>query len=398
MARRREERIIISLPVRLWGMDVNGKPFTQNASSVDITRLGARLQGVSCQIQHGDIIGVQHGTDKARFRVIWVARPGSRNEGQIGVHCVEAGKYIWGTIQPSNTADDWDPNVSPVRTAASGAAAAAAPALAHKDVFANDETREGRRRMPRYAVRGGGEIRQPGMKTVVWGSMTDISRTGCYLETLTTLPRNAKCELMLNVEGIEVRAGAEVRVSHPSMGMGLQFTDVDPTEQKKLDDLMIKLAGGKSDDEASSTAPAVSNEFATALAASAKELRELEGIVTSNEDVVDPRLLSEFRSAIDHARATTAAIEQWIDLQEQDRDPFPVLTAIEASRIRLTATFMRELVMDIDASTLHLGSEGVKELYEAARLLHLRIEQMIAEAAEPEEDVLDDRRGAQSAD
>jgi hypothetical protein len=403
MARRREERIIISLPVRLWGMDVNGKPFTQNASSVDITRLGARIQGVTCQIQHGDIIGVQHGSDKARFRVIWVARSGSRNEGQIGVHCVEAGKYIWGSVQPSNAADTWDPNAPASRpmstSAGAGAAAATAPATSHRDTFASDETREGRRRMPRYAVRGGGEIRQPGMKTVVWGSMTDISRTGCYLETLTTLPRNAKCELMLNAEGIEIRAGAEVRVSHPSMGMGLQFTDVDPTEQKKLDDLMVRLAGGKVADEAVSTAPTVSNEFATAIAASAKELRELEAIITSNEDAVDPRLLSEFRSAIDHARSTTAAIEQWVDLQEQDRDPFPVLTAIESSRIRLTAAFMRELVMDIDASTLHLGSEGVKELYDAARLLHLRIDQMIAEAAEPEEDVLDDhRRGAQSAD
>lgn len=87
-----------------------------------------------------------------------------------------------------------------------------------------------------------------------------------------------------------------------------------------------------------------------------------------------------------------------MDLQEQDRDPFPVLAAIEGSRIRLTAAFMRELVMDIDASTLHLGTEGVKELYEAARLLHLRIDQMIAEAAEPEEDVLDDRRRGASAD
>lgn len=394
MARRREERIIISLPVRLWGMDVHGKPFTQNAASVDITRMGARLQGVTCQIQHGDIIGVQHGNDKARFRVIWVARPGSRNEGQIGVHCVEAGKYIWGAVQPSNAADTWEPNAVAARAVgAAGAAVAMAPSD-HRDTYATDTTREGRRRMPRYAVRGGGEIRQPGMKTVVWGSMTDISRSGCYLETLTTLPRNAKCELMLNVEGIEIRSGAEVRVSHPSMGMGLQFTDLDPTEQKKLDDLIMRLAGGKEPEAKAGTAPAVSNEFATAVAATAKDLRELEEIISSHEDVVDPRLLSEFRSAVDHARATTAAIEQWVDLQEQNRDPFPILSAIEASRIRLTAAFMRELVMDINSSTLHLGSEGVKELYEAARSLHLRIEQMIAEATEAEENMPDGRQSA----
>lgn len=378
-------------------MDVNGKPFTQNASSVDITRMGARIQGVNCQIQHGDIIGIQHGNDKARFRVIWVARPGSRNEGQIGVHCVEAGKYIWGAVQPSNAADTYDPaEATAIRGVGGGAAVAAV--LAHKDMYASDGHREGRRRMPRYACRGGGEIRQPGMKTVVWGSMTDISRTGCYLETLTTLPRNAKCDLMLNVEGVEIRAGAEVRVSHPSMGMGLQFTDVDPTDQKKLDDLLMKLAGGKEPEE--KVVNPVSKEFATAIAAAAAELRALEGLVAANDDEVDPRLLSEFRSAVDHARATTAAIEQWVDLQEQDRDPFPVLAAIETSRIRLTASFMRELVMDIDASTLHLGSEGVKELYDAARQLHLRIEQLIADASEPE-DVLEGRNehpGAQSAD
>ena len=379
-------------------MDVNGKPFTQNASSVDITRMGARIQGVSCQIQHGDIIGVQHGTDKARFRVIWVARSGSRNAGQIGVHCVEASKYIWGTVQPSNAPDTYDliAHVPARAIGAGGAAAAMAPDPADK--FASDSCREGRRRMPRYACRGGGEIRQPGMKTVVWGSMTDISRTGCYLETLTTLPRNAKCELMLNVEGVEIRTGAEVRVSHPSMGMGLQFTDIDPTDQKKLDDLLAKLAGGK-DSEPKLGAP-VSNEFTTAMAATATDLRELEDLVATNEDQIDPRLLSEFRSAIDHARSTTAAIQQWVDLQEQDRDPFPVLNAIESSRIRLTAGFMRELALDFDSNTLHLGSEGVKELYEAARQLHLKMEQLIADATESEDatDRRSQHRGAQSAD
>ncbi len=380
MARRREERIIISLPVRLWGMDINGKPFTQNASSVDITRMGARLQGVTCRIQHGDIIGIQHGNDKARFRVIWVARPGSRNEGQIGVHCVEVGKYIWGAVQPSNAADSYDPNEVQPTHAVSVGGAAAAVAPTHRDVFANDVTREGRRRMPRYGCRGGGEVRQPGMKTAVWGSLTDISRTGCYLETLTTLPRNAKCELMLNVEGIEIKAGADVRVSHPSMGMGLQFVDIDPTDQKKLEELLAKLAGGKISD--AKPASPVSNEFATAVASMATELRDLETLVSSHDDHVDPRLLSEFRNAIDHARATTAAIEQWVELQDHELDPFPVLASIESSRMQLTATFMRELVMDIDSSSLHLGSEGIKELYEASRHLHLRIEQLIAEATE----------------
>ena len=136
------------------------------------------------------------------------------------------------------------------------------------------------------------------------------------------------------------------------------------------------------------------------MAAAASELRELESLVSANEDEVDPRLLSEFRNSVDHARSTTAAIQQWIDMQAQDRDPFPVLAAIQTSRMRFTASFMRELVMDIDSNSLHLGNEGVKEVYEAARQLHLRIEQLISDATEPE-DVLDapnHGRGAHSAD
>jgi hypothetical protein len=395
MARRREERIIISLPVRLWGMDVNGKPFTQNASSVDITRMGARLQGVTCHVQHGDIIGIQHGNDKARFRVIWVARAGSRNEGQIGVHCVEASKYIWGTVKPSDAADTFDSNPVSAGLATGSGGAAAAPAPIHRDTYAADATREGRRRVPRYPCRGGGEIRQPGMKTIVWGSMTDISRTGCYLETLTTLPRNAKCELMLNVEGIEIRTNAEVRVSHPSMGMGLQFVDLDAVDREKLEALLTKLAGGQGVEK--KAAPSISSEFTTAIAAAASELRELEALVSTNEEAIDPRLLSEFRSAVDHARSTTAAIQQWIDMQEHDRDPFPVLAEIETSRMRFTASFMRDLVQDVEANTLHLGSEGVKDLYEAARALHLRIEQLISEATDADEPI-DANHPSHSAD
>ena len=33
---------------------------------------------------------------KARFRVAWVGRSGSDRDGQIGVQCVEPGRYIWG--------------------------------------------------------------------------------------------------------------------------------------------------------------------------------------------------------------------------------------------------------------------------------------------------------------
>jgi hypothetical protein len=85
------------LPVRIWGMGYDGRLFSEDVETVDITPAGARLRGVSVPVQRGAIIGIQHGKVKARFRVAWVGEPGTPKAGQIGVHLAELGKYIWGT-------------------------------------------------------------------------------------------------------------------------------------------------------------------------------------------------------------------------------------------------------------------------------------------------------------
>ena len=96
MKKPRERRTPIKLAVRVWGMDSAGKLFSIEASTVDITPRGACLEGVACMIQRGAIIGVECGRSRARFRIAWVGTPGSDRDGQIGVQCIEPGKYIWG--------------------------------------------------------------------------------------------------------------------------------------------------------------------------------------------------------------------------------------------------------------------------------------------------------------
>lgn len=93
---RREQRVEMMLPVRLWGMDRHGKLFEQHATTLDITPVGACLTGVTCDLQVGCIIGVQHGKSKSRFKVAWIGEPGSSRDTQIGIITVEPGKYIWG--------------------------------------------------------------------------------------------------------------------------------------------------------------------------------------------------------------------------------------------------------------------------------------------------------------
>src|SRR5712671_3235747 len=95
MASRREERIPTKLPVRVWGIDMNGMPFMQTAHAVDVTRLGARLVDLFCLPEIGEIT-VQHGSQKARYKIAWTGTMGGAEAGQVGVRLVESEKNIWG--------------------------------------------------------------------------------------------------------------------------------------------------------------------------------------------------------------------------------------------------------------------------------------------------------------
>src|SRR4051812_33553280 len=90
----RELRVNLQLDVRIWGIDNAGKPFSQNARTVEISALGAPLMGVQ-RVQEGDVIGIQYRQAKARFRIVWIGKQGSEQPGSIGVECVEPGKCIW---------------------------------------------------------------------------------------------------------------------------------------------------------------------------------------------------------------------------------------------------------------------------------------------------------------
>jgi hypothetical protein len=96
MRKQREQRTPMQLSVRIWGMDSAGKLFSIYAKTIDITAVGARLEGDVLFLQRGSVIGVECGRSRSRFRVVWAGRPDSQGYGQIGIRCLEPGKYIWG--------------------------------------------------------------------------------------------------------------------------------------------------------------------------------------------------------------------------------------------------------------------------------------------------------------
>jgi hypothetical protein len=77
----------------------------------------------------------------------------------------------------------------------------------------------------------------------MWGTLTDISLHGCYVEMSFTFPVDTKVNLVLKSCGIRVQVSGTVRASYPFLGMGIGFAEIDPEQQLQLKQLLAALGG-----------------------------------------------------------------------------------------------------------------------------------------------------------
>src|SRR5262249_45554392 len=106
MPQRREQRHYpLPMTVRLWGLDRDGKVFSQNVKTLNIAANGARLCGVTAEVGRGFIGGLQCCNMRARFMVVWVGEKGTSREGQIGLRVAENG--FWSVAMPRAADEDY---------------------------------------------------------------------------------------------------------------------------------------------------------------------------------------------------------------------------------------------------------------------------------------------------
>jgi hypothetical protein len=105
MVKRREGRVSVPISVRLWGLDREGKVFSQNVKTLNIATSGARVFGVTAPLEPGFLVGLQCGNMRARFMVVWVGEAGSSREGQIGLRAAENG--LWSVALPRAADEDF---------------------------------------------------------------------------------------------------------------------------------------------------------------------------------------------------------------------------------------------------------------------------------------------------
>ena len=100
-----------------------------------------------------------------------------------------------------------------------------------------------RRQSPRLRCSGSAEFRTRGSAVHMWGTLTDISLHGCYVEMNNTFPVGTRVELVLKSCGIRIEVAGTIRVSYPSLGMGIGFVDIEAEQQAALEQLLAALGG-----------------------------------------------------------------------------------------------------------------------------------------------------------
>ena len=200
MDNQSEPRLSVDLPVRVWGMTAEGRPFSQTARAQNISHEGALLSGLESELKVGDVVGVQCDEKKTRCTVIWVMNTGPVKKNQVGVKLIADQECPWKSYLPLDGAT--------VTISASN-----------------------RRRWHRHKMSLPLEIRDERVNAPIRVNATDVSGNGCYVESMMPLPMGTVLRVDVWLDSEHISVTAVVRTSDPGVGNGIEFTGM-PQETK----------------------------------------------------------------------------------------------------------------------------------------------------------------------
>lgn len=207
---RTNPRLTVDLPVRVWGMSAEGRPFSHHARAQNISSNGALITGVENELKVGDVIGVQCEDKKARCTVIWVMNIGFVKKNQVGIRLLADQESPWKTYLPM-----------------SNATVTVAPSQ--------------RRRWQRHKISFPLEIRDERSNAPARVNATDVSGNGCYVENMLPFPLGTVLRLEFWMDSERITVSAVVRTSDPGVGNGIEFTGLTVDGKERVQSYLDKL-------------------------------------------------------------------------------------------------------------------------------------------------------------
>ena len=107
------------------------------------------------------------------------------------------------------------------------------------------------------------------------------------------------------------------------------------------------------------------------------ELAKLERAIRSGG--IEPRILMEFRDAVDYVRKTAWAVQEWQERQLQRHDPQTVLPLLTAERIRRAAQLSNAIAADLATHEVTRETAGIDEFFRAVGRVYQSLEDLFKE-------------------
>ena len=92
-----------------------------------------------------------------------------------------------------------------------------------------------RRAHPRLEVQVQVELRKEGSDVPYRLQTADLSKGGCYVQMMMTMPVGTRLKATLWLDDVPVRVRAQVVTSHPQFGNGVMFTEFEGTGKQVLE-------------------------------------------------------------------------------------------------------------------------------------------------------------------
>jgi len=105
-----------------------------------------------------------------------------------------------------------------------------------------------KRSCPRYPFSSAAEAFDVQASIRIKGRLCDISRNGCYMDTINPFAAKAVVTLVIAKDNQFFKTQAKVVYSQVGMGMGLLFTTADPDQLLLLGTWLAELDAGKQHD------------------------------------------------------------------------------------------------------------------------------------------------------
>jgi hypothetical protein len=108
------------------------------------------------------------------------------------------------------------------------------------------------------------------------------------------------------------------------------------------------------------------------------ELRQIQDLLASEKEL-DPRILIDFRDAVNRVRNTAWGMEQYANSKTTETDPNAVLTVLAEERVRVTYQLCKHLQADLANPEVQFQRGRLLQLRDAIRELSLQLGEVVGE-------------------